>query len=56
MLPITAKRAPPRGDPGSGRERQTGTRYFPKKNIFTHTIAKIIEIFFLDSNFFFISS
>ena len=22
MLPITAKRAPPRGDPGSGRERQ----------------------------------
>ena len=33
--------------------RQTGTRYFPKKYIFTHTIAKIIEIFFLDSNFFF---
>ena len=22
MLPITAKRAPPRGDPGSGRERE----------------------------------
>ena len=22
VLPITAKRAPPRGDPGSGRERQ----------------------------------